>query len=60
MKQLPAEAKKFKSVDGVWRSLMSKAKVDANVMSNCLPEGLYDKIMDANKNLDAVTKGLNE
>jgi dynein heavy chain len=60
MKQLPAETKKFKSVDSQFRNIMTQSKVSPNVLRNCCREGLYDKFIDFNKSLDNVQNGLND
>jgi dynein heavy chain len=42
-KQLPAESKKFRSVDSVWKANMILAKQYGNVMQVCCTEGLLEK-----------------
>jgi len=54
MKQLPAESKRFKSVDSTWRQQINVAKQIPSVLACCSKEGLKDKFMEANKNLDIV------
>jgi len=58
MKQLPAETKKFKNVDTIWKQTMSKVKAVPSTMKTCKVEGRLDVLRDCNKNLDLVHKGL--
>lgn len=59
-KQLPAESKKFRSVDNVWKANMVLAKQYSNVMQVCCTEGLLDKFKEANEKLQHIQKSLNE
>lgn len=54
MKQLPAETKRFKSVDSSWRHIISQTKLAPNILSSCSKEGLCDKFKESNKNLEIV------
>jgi dynein heavy chain len=58
MKQLPAESKRFKSVDSTWRHIINQAKQCPNILITCSKEGLKEKFQEANKNLEIVQKGL--
>ena len=58
MKQLPAESKRFKSVDSTWRHIINTAKQCPNILITCSKEGLKEKFQEANKNLEIVQKGL--
>ena len=58
MRQLPAETKRFKSVDSTWRHIINNTKQVPNVLKTCSKEGLLEKFQEANKNLELVTKGL--
>ena len=58
MRQLPAETKRFKSVDSTWRHIINNTKSVPNVLKTCSKEGLLEKFQEANKNLELVTKGL--
>ena len=60
MKQLPSENKKFKNVDKNWREIIGGTKLVPNVLKACTREGLLEKFLDANKNLDLVQRGLKE
>jgi dynein heavy chain, axonemal len=58
-KQLPGESKKFKSVDQVWKLVITHAKNTGNVMKTCGMESLLEKLQECNKSLEAVQKELN-
>jgi len=59
-KQLPAEGKKFATVNKNWTSTMSSAKARPVVMEFCDDEKLLKKLSDSAKILDQVQKGLND
>lgn len=59
-KQLPAESKKFRIVDNVWKSNINLAKQYVNVKTVCCTEGLLEKFKDANEKLEQIQKSLNE
>lgn len=59
-KQLPAESKKFRSVDNIWKTNMVLAKQYLNVMQVCCTEGLLEKFKDSNEKLEHIQKSLNE
>ncbi|CAD8156782.1 unnamed protein product [Paramecium pentaurelia] len=58
-KQLPAETKKFKTVDQTWKHTMTQAKTYAQVLRVCTQEGLLERLQEANKNLEIIQKELN-
>ncbi|KAL4427402.1 hypothetical protein ABPG74_009674 [Tetrahymena malaccensis] len=58
-KQLPAETKKFKTVDSTWKHTMNQAKMIVNVRKVCIGEGLLERLQEANKNLEIIQKELN-
>jgi dynein heavy chain len=60
MKQLPAENKKFKSVDGKWRNTMKRVKENPNVLTICEDPQLKDDFVECNEDLDIVQKGLKD
>jgi dynein heavy chain len=43
MKQLPAEAKRFKSVDSTWRHIINQTKQAPSILLTCSKEGLKEK-----------------
>jgi dynein heavy chain len=59
-KQLPAESKKFRQVDTVWKTNINLAKQEVKVMNVCCAEGLLAKFKDANEKLENIQKSLNE
>lgn len=54
MKQLPSENKRFKLVDKVWREVINGTKLAPNVLKACTREGLKEKFIEANRNLEVV------
>jgi dynein heavy chain len=60
MKQLPAESKRFKSVDTAWRNVMKSTHENPHALTSLSRDGLLDKWMEANRNLDIVQKGLDD
>jgi dynein heavy chain len=54
MKQLPSENKKFKAVDKIWKNCIIGCQEDPNALKSCTREGLLQKFIDANKNLEIV------
>ncbi|KAL4440889.1 hypothetical protein ABPG74_009302 [Tetrahymena malaccensis] len=58
-KQLPAETKKFRTIDSTWKTSVTQAKHILNVRKVCTEEGLYDKLRESNKNLEIIQKELN-
>lgn len=58
-KDIPAEHKKFKMTDRMWRDLMTSLKNNRQVRFNCSQEGLSERLKEANMNLENVEKGLN-
>lgn len=47
-KQLPAESKKFRWVDNIWKANMTLAKQYMNVKTVCCTSGLLDNFKQAN------------
>ena len=61
VRQLPTEARRFQSVDALWRKTMGDTNTDPNFMSGADEEKhLDEKFKKANEKLDEVTKGLND
>ena len=60
VKQLPQEAKKFKSVDTGWRGQMFKVSKDPTCLTQLSVEGLLEKWILADRDLEAVQKGLED
>eukprot|EP00968_Pinguiococcus_pyrenoidosus_P023959 scaffold4124_cov252-Pinguiococcus_pyrenoidosus.AAC.6 len=59
-KQLPAEGKKFASVDKAWRSSLSAAKQNPQAISFCDSEKLLERFREGAALLDQVQKGLSD
>jgi dynein heavy chain len=59
-KDIPYESKKFKTTDRMWSELMNSLNTNRNVRQCCSQEGLYEKLKEANMNLENVEKGLND
>ena len=61
MRQLPTEARRFQSVDQLWRKTLADTNTDPNFMSQADPEKrLEGKFIKANEKLEEITKGLND
>ena len=59
-KQMPSEAKRFRTVDTVFRSTMSQVEADPDVIKLAQTEGLLDKLVSAVSLLGEIQRGLNE
>ena len=60
MQQMPNEGRKFKAVDATWRRTMEKCLKNPEVLVVCSDEELQKNLVEANKLLDLVQKGLND
>eukprot|EP00958_Prasinococcus_capsulatus_P016076 scaffold1766_cov401-Prasinococcus_capsulatus_cf.AAC.33 len=60
MHQMPAEGRKFKVVDAIWRRMMDDVTKKADVLAVCGDEELLRQFSEANRLLDVVQKGLND
>jgi len=59
-RSIPAEAKKFKSVNETWRDLVKQLKENLNVKIFCNKENLTEIIKTSNNLLEEVERGLND
>eukprot|EP00794_Sanderia_malayensis_P007414 gene7414-8234_t len=59
MQQMPEEGRNFQTVDRNWRRMMSTVIRDPKVLVATKIEGLYDGLINSNKLLDQINKGLN-
>ena len=59
-KQMPAEAKRFKQVDNVWRVNMEATKETPACLDATVRDGLLQKLKRGNKLLDEIQKGLSD
>jgi dynein heavy chain len=60
VRQLPSENKKFKSVDKAWKACITGTIEEPNTLKACTREGLLEKFVECNKNLDIVQRGLRD
>ncbi|KAK9829119.1 hypothetical protein WJX72_004004 [[Myrmecia] bisecta] len=60
MQQMPNEGRKFRAVDATWRRVMTGVKKTPEVLIMCSDDELLKNLIDANKLLDQVQKGLND
>ncbi|KAF5829735.1 dynein heavy chain, N-terminal region 2-domain-containing protein [Dunaliella salina] len=58
MQQLPLEAKRFATVDRIWRKTLEGAKRNPHVLKVCGNQKLLDQFTEGNKLLESVQKGL--
>ncbi|KAJ3073482.1 Dynein heavy chain 1, axonemal [Podochytrium sp. JEL0797] len=56
--QLPAESKRFTTMDRTWRRIMQQAKSKPGVIECCADFKLLDSFRECNKLLELVAKGL--
>jgi dynein heavy chain len=60
MKQMPAESTMFREVDRTWRKLMNQCIENPAALHVIKIEGLKEMLVTSKKQLDEVSKGLNE
>ncbi|EQC41008.1 hypothetical protein, variant 1 [Saprolegnia diclina VS20] len=60
MRQMPTEARRFASVDALWRKTMEDTVADPNFMNVINMDKLLQKFQKANEKLDEIQKGLND
>ncbi|KAH9098913.1 hypothetical protein LEN26_016540 [Aphanomyces euteiches] len=60
MRQMPTEARRFASVDALWRKTMEDTVADPNFMNVMNMDKLLPKFQKANEKLDEIQKGLND
>lgn len=58
MQQLPLEGKRFATVDRTWRKLQDAARRAPQVLQACSSPKLLTSLLDCNKMLELVQKGL--
>ncbi|XP_075982332.1 dynein axonemal heavy chain 1-like [Anticarsia gemmatalis] len=59
-RQLPLEAKKYGTMERIWRRIMSSALACPKIMIICPDSRLLDSLVEARHLLDVVSRGLNE
>ena len=60
MRQMPAEARRFASVDALWRKTLEDTVADPIFMNVIAMDKLLQKFQKANEKLDEIQKGLND
>ncbi|KAJ3238670.1 Dynein heavy chain 3, axonemal [Chytriomyces hyalinus] len=60
MAQMPAEGKKFKTVDKTWRDIMSMTADNPKILAVANVPGMLKKLVDSNELLEEIQKGLND
>ena len=60
MRQMPQEARRFKSVDSTWKKIMSSTQEDPLVMTVISDEKRLKKFKECNDLLDLIQKGLED
>ncbi|TYZ61102.1 hypothetical protein PybrP1_000394 [[Pythium] brassicae (nom. inval.)] len=60
MRQMPTEARRFASVDALWRKTMEDTAADPGFMAVVALDKLLQKFQKANEKLDEIQKGLND
>ncbi len=58
--QMPAESKRFDTDNKTWRDSMASTHASPGVLSVARQEGLLKRLLEANKLLDMINKGLND
>jgi dynein heavy chain len=58
-KQMPEEARRFASVDGVFKNTVAKCMADPKVLTFTRSEGLLDNLKTSFDLLELINKGLN-
>ncbi|XP_073954501.1 dynein axonemal heavy chain 1-like isoform X1 [Choristoneura fumiferana] len=59
-RQLPMEAKKYNTMERIWRRVMSAAQACPKIMLICPDSRLLDSLIEARHLLAVVSRGLNE
>ncbi|XP_063366022.1 dynein axonemal heavy chain 1-like [Cydia amplana] len=59
-RQLPMEAKKYNTMERIWRRIMSAAAACNKIMIICPDTRMYDSVVEARHLLAVVSRGLNE
>jgi dynein heavy chain len=58
-KQMPEEARRFASVDGVFKNTVAKCMADPKVLTFTRSEGLLENLKSSFDLLELINKGLN-
>ena len=60
MRQMPQEAKRFQTVDRLWRKVMAATEARPNVLGATAQEGMLKSWQEANRLLELIQQGLND
>ncbi|KAJ3389327.1 Dynein heavy chain 7, axonemal [Entophlyctis sp. JEL0112] len=60
MRQMPAEGKRFTSVNKTWKDVMAHTALDKRVLHVTALPGLLEKLKESNSDLELIQKGLNQ
>ncbi|KAJ3105677.1 Dynein heavy chain 7, axonemal [Phlyctochytrium planicorne] len=60
MRQMPAEGKRFVSVNKTWKDIMAHTALDKRVLHVTALPGLLGKLKESNSELELIQKGLNQ
>lgn len=60
MRQMPTEARHFKTVDRVWRAIQNHTMKDTHVLAATEYKNMLHLLKENNKLLDEIQKGLND
>lgn len=60
MRQMPTEARHFKTVDRVWRAIQAHTIKDTHVLAATGYKNMLPLLKENNRLLDVIQKGLND
>lgn len=60
MRQMPTEARHFKTVDRVWKAIQINTMKDTHVLISTEYKNMLHLLRENNKLLDEIQKGLND
>ncbi|CAM9445138.1 unnamed protein product [Ectocarpus fasciculatus] len=60
MRQMPTEGKMFRAVDNTWRESMAQTVEEPGCVPVAQRPGFLDSLIEANKKLELIQKGLND
>eukprot|EP01041_Mallomonas_annulata_P000989 gene989-1935_t len=60
MRQMPTEGKMFRAVDNTWRESMAQTYEEPGCVKVARRAGFLDSLIEANKKLEQIQKGLND
>lgn len=60
MRQMPEEARNFKTIDQTYKKIMNYVQQDSHILKATAMEGMLDQLNKCNDMLDLIQKGLND